>query len=169
MGLALCFALALPVGQRAHADGSTSAGSADGGAPGDSRRTTAPPKAAGPDSRAEVEISGTLQIAQRPSRLFAFVSRKACDPKRIEKDIIGSVRIDPFVGKNFFIEVFVPQGSTGSVCGAAMDEKGNIISFGAYRKNPLTFRGKGEVTFGDVVIPLETLPKPVPAPEQFKR
>jgi hypothetical protein len=127
------------------------------------------PKPAEPQSRAEVEISGTLQIAERPARLFAFVSRKACDPNQIEKDIIGSVRIDPFVGKNFFIEVFVSQGSTGSVCGAAMDDKGNITSFGAYPKNPLTFRGKGEVTFGDVNIALQRLPKPVPAPDRFKR
>jgi hypothetical protein len=120
------------------------------------------------DLEAEVEISGSLQISKRPARLFAFLSKSACDPKRIESELIGAVQIDPYVSRNFFIEVFVPQGSTGNICGAALDEKGNIIAFGSFGKNPLTFKGKGEVTFGNVLIPLKPLLKPVPAPKKFK-
>ncbi len=150
----LCLALAFLVSQSAAAEGTPSAA----------------PKshAQARESRAEVEISGTLQISEKPARLFVFVSRQACDPRHVERDMIGSVRIDPFVGSNFFIEVFVPQGSTGNVCGAALDDKGNIVGFGAYPKNPLTFRGEGEVTFGDVVFPLRPLKKPVAAPPKFK-
>jgi len=127
-----------------------------------------PPKPMLDNAMAEVEISGTLRLSQKPARLFVFVSRKACDPGLNEKDIVGSVRIDPFVGTNFFIEVFVPQGTKGNVCAAALDEKGRIIAFGAYPKNPLTFRGQGEVSFGGVSFPLARLPKPIPAPEKFK-
>lgn len=127
-----------------------------------------PPKPPLDNAMAEVEISGTLRLSQKPARLFVFVSRKACDPGLTEKDIVGSVRIDPFVGTNFFIEVFVPQGTKGNVCAAALDEKGRITAFGAYPKNPLTFRGEGEVSFGGVNFPLARLPKPVPAPEKFK-
>ena len=122
-----------------------------------------------PDKPAEVEISGTLKISERPAGLFVFVSRKPCNARVISEDIIGSVRIDPFVSTNFFIEVFVPQGSKGNVCGAALDEKANVIALGGHKKNPLTFRGEGEVTFGNVIIPLQRLGKPFPGPEQFRR
>ena len=132
-------------------------------------RATASSKPPASDKPAEVEISGTLKISERPARLFVFVSRKPCDARLVSEDIIGSVKIDPFVSTNFFIEVFVPQGSRGNVCGAALDEKGSVIALGGHKKNPLTFRGEGEVTFGNVIIPLQRLAKPFPGPEQFRR
>ncbi len=107
---------------------------------------------------------GTLKVEPKPPKLVAFVSKEACNPNRMEKPL-GAVTIDPNVSTNFFIEIFVPQGSTGNVCGAAMDKEGNIIAFGAYEKNPLTFRGKGEVTFGKVIVPLKPLKVPVPGPK----
>ncbi len=55
---------------------------------------------------------------------------------------------------NFFLEVFVPQGSTGHVCGAGYDEHDKLVLFGAYSGNPLTFRGEGEVTFSQVSVTL---------------
>jgi hypothetical protein len=132
-------------------------------------RELASPKPPAPDKPAEVEISGTLKISEQPARLFVFVSRRPCNARVVSKDIIGSVRIDPFVSTNFFIEVFVPQGSTGNVCGAALDEKGKVTALGAHKENPLTFRGQGEVTFGNVIIPLKRLDKPFPGPEEFMR
>jgi hypothetical protein len=168
--IVLSFSIALAISQSAAAEGTTAGKPADGGIPlpAASKAPRGPPKPL-EESLAEVEISGTLQLSQKPARLFVFVSRKACDPGLTEKDIVGLVRIDPFVGTNFFIEVFVPQGSKGNVCGAALDDKGKIVAFGAYPKNPLTFRGEGEVSFGGVIFPLTRLPKPVPAPEKFKR
>src|SRR5712664_2062180 len=53
-----------------------------------------------------------------------------------------------------FLEVFVPQGSTGHVCGAGYDEHDKLVLFGAYSGNPLTFRGEGEVTFSQVSVTL---------------
>ncbi len=119
------------------------------------------------DDRAEVEITGTLKVTSKPAKLLAFVSKSACNPKQID-EAIGSVNIDPNVATNFFIEIFVPQGSTGNVCGAALDKDGNVVAFGAYAKNPLTFRGKGEVTFSDVVFALKPLKAPVPGPKKLR-
>lgn len=119
------------------------------------------------DDRAEVEITGTLKVASKPAKLLAFVSKSACNPKQIDQ-ALGSVNIDPNVATNFFIEIFVPQGSTGNVCGAALDKDGNVVAFGAYAKNPLTFRGQGEVTFSDVVFALKPLKPPVPGPKKLR-
>jgi hypothetical protein len=169
--IVLCLSIALAISQSAAAEGTTAGKPVDGGSPppAASKAPRGPPKPPLDEGLAEVEISGTLKISEKPARLFVFVTRKACDPGLNEKDIVGSVRIDPFVGTNFFIEVFVPQGSKGNVCAAALDEKGRITAFGGYPKNPLTFRGEGEVSFGGVIFPLNRLPKPVPAPAKFKR
>ena len=113
---------------------------------------------AGGDS-AEVEITGTLKASTRPQKLIAFVSTDRCDPKKGATDALRSVIIDANVSMNFFLEIFVPQGSTGHVCGAGYDKDGKVVLFGAYPGNPLTFRGKGEVTFSQVTVPLEPLPK----------
>ncbi len=166
----LCLSIAGALSSSAAAEGIPGGKTADGGTPPSaaSKIPRGSPKPPLDNAMAEVEISGTLRLSQKPARLFVFVSRKACDPGLTEKDIVGSVRIDPFVGTNFFIEVFVPQGTKGNVCAAALDEKGRIVAFGAYPKNPLTFRGEGEVSFGGVNFPLARLPKPVPAPEKFK-
>ncbi len=149
-----------------HAHGSPDKGSAS---PADTGSRPQPGVESGKpalEDRAEVEITGTLKVATKPAQLFAFVSKSACNPRQIEQGL-GSVTIDPNVATNFFIEIFVPQGSTGHVCGAALDEQGNVIAFGAYPKNPLTFRGKGEVTFSNVVFVLKPLKAPVPRPKKL--
>ena len=113
------------------------------------------PAAAG--GSAEVEITGTLKAPVRAQRLLAFVGTDPCDPKKGARDALRSVSIDPNVSTNFFLEIFVPQGSRGHVCGAGYDKDGRMILFGAYGRNPLTFRGKGEVTFSQVTIALEPI------------
>jgi|SRR5215471_20049026 len=108
---------------------------------------------------AEVEITGTLKAPLRVQKLLAFVSTGPCDSKKGARDALRSVAIDPNVSANFFLEIFVPQGSKGYVCGAGYDKDGKLVLFGAYGGNPLTFRGKGEVTFSQVTIALEPISK----------
>src|SRR5215831_7582750 len=103
---------------------------------------------------AEVELSGTIRTKTKPKHLMAYVSKEPCHPSRGPEGALGSVRIDPNVSMNFFIEIFVPQGSTGHVCAAAMDAQGKVVELGAHAKNPLTFRGRGEVTFSGLMIDL---------------
>lgn len=106
-------------------------------------------------SEAEVEITGTLKAPIRTKKFVAFVSKEPCDPKAGAKKALRTVAIDPNVSMNFFLEVFVPQGSTGHVCGAGYDEHDKLVLFGAYSGNPMTFRGTGEVTFSQVNVDLE--------------
>jgi len=108
---------------------------------------------------AEVEITGTLKTPMRVQKLIAFVGTGPCDPKKGSRDALRSVAIDQNVSPNFFLEIFVPQGSRGHVCGAGYDKEGKMVLFGAYAGNPLTFRGKGEVTFSQVTIALEPVSK----------
>jgi len=124
-----------------------------------------PPNSDGGSSRgaagdsAEVEITGTLKAPVRTQKLIAFVGTDPCDPKKGVRHALRSVAIDPNVSTNFFLEIFVPQGSKGHVCGAGFDKDGKLVLFGAYVGNPLTFRGKGEVTFSQVTIALEPVSK----------
>jgi hypothetical protein len=158
LGLVGLFILAAPAGS-----------SPDAGTPTPPGAASKPPAAAAKPARenlAEVEITGTLKLpANKPAKLIAFVSKRGCNPKQIE-GALGSVNIDPNVATNFFIEIFVPQGSKGSVCGAGLDNDGNVVAFGAYSKNPLTFQGKGEVEFSNVVFSLKPLKAPVPGPKK---
>jgi len=107
------------------------------------------------EAKAEVEITGTLKAPLRTKKLMAYVAKHPCDPKLGAKQALRAVAIDPNVSMNFFLEIFVPQGSTGHVCGAGYDERDKLLLFGAYSGNPLTFRGKGEVTFSQVSVSLE--------------
>jgi hypothetical protein len=107
------------------------------------------------EAKAEVEITGTLKAPMRTKKFVAFVAKEPCDPKVGAKKALRTVAIDPYVSMNFFLEVFVPQGSTGHVCGAGYDEHDKLVLFGAYAGNPLTFRGKGEVAFSQVSVTLE--------------
>jgi hypothetical protein len=108
----------------------------------------------GSEAKAEVEITGTLKAPMRTKKFVAFVAKEPCDPKVGAKKSLHTVAIDPNVSMNFFLEVFVPQGSTGHVCGAGYDEHNKLVLFGAYSGNPLTFRGEGEVTFSQVSVTL---------------
>jgi hypothetical protein len=106
------------------------------------------------EAKAEVEITGTLKAPMRTKKFVAFVATEPCDPKVGAKKALHTVAIDPNVSMNFFLEVFVPQGSTGHVCGAGYDERDKLVLFGAYSGNPLTFRGEGEVSFSQVSVTL---------------
>jgi hypothetical protein len=106
------------------------------------------------NAKAEVEITGTLKAPMRTKKFVAFVAKEPCDPKVGAKKALHTVAIDPNVSMNFFIEVFVPQGSTGHVCGAGYDEHDKLVLFGAYSGNPMTFRGEGEVSFSQVTVTL---------------
>src|SRR5215813_10884246 len=108
-------------------------------------RATASSKPPASDKPAEVEISGTLKISERPARLFVFVSRKPCDARLVSEDIIGSVKIDPFVSTNFFIEVFVPQGSRGNVCGAGRKGQRHRVGRAQKESAHVPRRGRGDV------------------------
>jgi len=108
-----------------------------------------------PDAKAEVEITGRLKTPIRTKKFVAFVTKEACNPKLGAKKALRAVAVDPNVSMNFFLEIFVPQGSSGHVCGAGYDEHDKLVLFGAYSGNPLTFVGEGEVSFSQLSIPLE--------------
>ena len=63
----------------------------------------------------------------------------------------------------YFIEVFVPQGSTGHVCAWALKD-GKVLAFGTTPRNPLKMQGMGEVMFTDLELPLQPVSPPVKAP-----
>jgi hypothetical protein len=141
--LLVSFAAVLSVVSESQAAEQGAKKSVDGGAP-----------QAGAEAKAEVEITGTLKAPMRTKKFVAFVAKEPCDPKVGTKKALHTVAIDPNVSMNFFLEVFVPQGSTGHVCGAGYDEHEKLVLFGAYSGNPLTFRGEGEVTFSQVTVTL---------------
>jgi hypothetical protein len=55
----------------------------------------------------------------------------------------------------WFVEVFVPQGSPIWLCAALVDGKDAWKIWGQAEHAPVMGKGTGEVTFGDIVIPLK--------------
>lgn len=118
---------------------------------------------------AEVEISGLIHCdVPGAVRVMVFLDKGPCNGGRPEFKPIGLVSEDPAQAQRYFMEVFVPQGSQGFLCGAAFNQEGRLVGWGASDKNPLTFAGKGEVEHHlDVTVkPLhEDLPHPKGLPE----
>jgi hypothetical protein len=109
---------------------------------------------------AEVEINAILSGASAVS--FAlFASDSPCEPSSRGAPY-GSTRTKTLGPA--FLEIFVPQGARVHICAAGFDEKGRVVAWGRYAKNPVKCSGEGEVEFSDVRIELSPLDKPVAAP-----
>jgi hypothetical protein len=115
------------------------------------------------EGAAEVEILGTVTGPVKAARFRAFVTREPCDMNRTAVTALGKADLVPETSKTFFIEIFVPQNSTGHLCVLALDGRGQEIGFGAARENPMTFAGKGEVTFRPTVNVEAVSPRAAPA------
>jgi hypothetical protein len=70
--------------------------------------------------------------------------------------------------EKLFAEYFPPQGSSGHLCAYGFDAEGRVIAVAAYAKNPVSFKGEGEVIFEHVDLTLEALSEPTPAPKGLK-
>lgn len=109
------------------------------------------------ETPAEVEITGSVESRVQAKKFVVFAAKEPCDAIRGTTGAWGKVGIDPNVSMSFFLEIFVPQGTVGHICGAAFDEHDKLVGIGAYAKNPVTFEGTGEVSIAQVVIPLKAV------------
>jgi hypothetical protein len=83
------------------------------------------------------------------ARTVVFVSPQPCESDEAAQAKYGAAPAQ--VGRPTFIEVFVPQGSKGYVCAAALDAAGKLVGLGSAEQNPLNLAGDGEVQFRPVV------------------
>ncbi len=105
------------------------------------------------DAPAEVELFGTLETGKVSARrYFVYVSQKPCE--EADATLLGATEHPAGSAREFFLEIFVPQGTQGHVCAAAVDEKGQQVGLAAYAKNPVVMQGQGEVIFKDVALTL---------------
>lgn len=98
---------------------------------------------------AEVEFSGLVQNAPKDSEIRVVITKTAC-PKELPAQDATYISITiPNVGtaQHWETEIFVPQGSTGWVCGYAT--KSNKVVATANSGKQLTMQGEGEVVFAD--------------------
>lgn len=96
------------------------------------------------EDKAEVEITGPVTGAPADATLYIAVSKRECKANDTSLDLFGAQKAD--VKNNYFIEVFVPQGSTGWLCAYAV-KNGEVVAFGTGKLNPMTMKGAGEVMF----------------------
>jgi len=114
-------------------------------------------------AEAEVEVIGKLTGAPPETDLRVSISKRPCaaadsgEPYGVER----TKNLGPT--SPYFIEVFVPQGSTGHVCAWSLKD-GKVVAFGASARNPITMRGLGEVMFTEMELPLQPVSPAVKAP-----
>jgi hypothetical protein len=113
-----------------------------------------------PGAKAEVEIRGTLESKQPAASFKIFVSPKPCAELG---GPIGSTTPRNAPGE-FFLEIFVPQGTQGYVCAVSLNAKAEVTGVASYASNPITMKGVGEVEFAGVTLKVEPLGKPAAAP-----
>jgi hypothetical protein len=113
----------------------------------------------GPDL-AEVEMSGMIE-SSAGGRLVFFVAAEPCDVERPVK-VLGS-KMPLQAAGSFFHEIFVPQGTMGHICAAAVDGD-KVVGLGRERRNPFKMQGRGEVDIHGLKIVVEPLAAPVAVP-----
>jgi hypothetical protein len=114
-------------------------------------------------TEAEVEVIGKLTGVLPETDLRVTVAKKPCSASD-SGEPYGVERLKNLGPTSpFFIEVFVPQGSTGHVCAYALKD-GKVLAFGTSARNPITMQGMGEVMFTDMELPLQPVSPPVKAP-----
>ena len=124
-------------------------------------KSTSPPPIAPipPPSVAEVEMNINVTTQVDAGRLVTFITTAPCDSEGAGKGKLGLA--EARLGAPTFMEVFVPQGTRGYVCAAALDAAGNLVGLGAAEHNPLNLSGEGEVTFRPAI---RILPLPAARP-----
>lgn len=126
----------------------------------------AQPTSKAPPGEAEVEFMGQVTAkGLKAKQYLIFISKQPCDLKAATVQHFGSTVIPYGDSQNFFIEVFVPQGATGYVCAAALDQDRRAIAQGTYEKNPLKMEGEGEVIFDQLHLQLQPTKAPVALPK----
>jgi hypothetical protein len=130
--------------------------------PSEDKHEAATADAGGAVAQAEVEILGAITGAPDKSTVVVTVSKKECKANDDALDIFGQVLAR--APASFFIEVFVPQGSTGYLCVYAL-QGDQVVAFGTGDKNPMVMKGDGEVMFGGTKVALKPTSKwKAPAP-----
>jgi hypothetical protein len=99
---------------------------------------------------AEVEIAGAVK---RPAGVKGEVTVWVTDAPCWDAaaKAYGETKANP---DNFFVEVFVPQGSSLWVCAGVTNGAKPITVYGQAEKAPLLGKGIGEVTFSGLAVPL---------------
>jgi hypothetical protein len=115
-------------------------------------------------SGAEVEFSGVLVSAVKAARFVAFVQKAPCDSAADHVTPISTALVPGTGPFNFFNEVIVTQGTVAHFCAAGIDEKGMLVAFGAFEKNPVTLGGAGEVEVKMPHLALSPVSPPHAAP-----
>src|SRR4051812_47645968 len=75
--------------------------------------------------RAEVEISGEVELGSlQAAAVRVYASKEDCASWNKGGPILGDVSVLPKSTPRFMLEVFVPQGTVGNVCGLALNDAG---------------------------------------------
>jgi len=102
---------------------------------------------------AEVEVSGSYQAGTTtPKTVQIAVLDAPCLPVPAGAKVMGH-EVAAASGQ-FFVELFVPQGTAGHICLYGLDEGGKVIAAAAWEKNPFVMKGEGEVE-AHVVLTLQ--------------
>jgi hypothetical protein len=106
--------------------------------------------------------------AVKAKRARVYVSSEPCSPLKDPLPVLGSIFVNPEATPNFMVEVFVPQGSTGYLCGVALDEQDRVVGVASAEKNPMRLEGEGEVSFSGLAMVFQPLDSPRPMPSGFR-
>jgi hypothetical protein len=105
---------------------------------------------------AEVEMFGKWQPGTVKARRVVFVAQaEPCLPPPANPKRWGETALEK--PGSLFAEYFIPQSSVGHLCLYAFDKKGKVIGTAGYARNPVTFRGEGEVVIQDIELRLEPI------------
>ena len=113
--------------------------------------------------KAEVELFGTLDATRvHGEKVILYVSQEPCGEVAVT---VLATLVPPNPGPpTFFLEFFPAQGATGYLCAVMLDAKGEVVGAAEHPKNPLTFKGEGEVVFEKISLTLEPVNPPRPRP-----
>ena len=100
---------------------------------------------------AEVEISGRVTVPRAAKGdVMVYVTDRVC--WQADARVFGQTRVVDTAQRRFFVEVFVPQGTSMYVCSAVVDGAKPVVFHGELARGPLSGRGVGEVVFADLQI-----------------
>jgi hypothetical protein len=93
---------------------------------------------------AEVEVSGTFDKGTTtPKSVQIVVLDTPCLPVPAGAKVMAHEAAA--ASGQFFVELFVPQGTNGHICLYGLDENGKVVAAAAWGKNPFVMKGEGEV------------------------
>jgi len=116
--------------------------------PAESDRSRPPPPSA---VTAEVEVGGTVK---RPAAIKGDVEVWVTDGP-CWQPTTHAYGVSKANNDRFFVDVFVPQGATLWVCAGIVDGDKPLTVYGQADRAPALGKGLGQVTFTDLVVPLQ--------------